>query len=103
LAENEKWAKQLSANCGVDDKILKSTLEELSESCYADAPTAKKVIEELTLSCHINAEELRRFVKEVAKNCPIDLKKLYEEIVKAEGEKNTAFEAIHSPQIRRLT
>lgn len=103
MAENEKWAKKLSASCGVDDKILKSALEELSESCYADAPTAKKVIEELTLSCHTNAEELRRFVKEVAKNCPLDLKKLYEEIVKAEGEKEHAFEAIHSPIIRRLT
>jgi hypothetical protein len=92
LNQNEKWAKELSSQCGVNPTLLKDLLEELGESCYGDAATSKKVLEELTLSCHLNEEELMKFVKDVSKSCPLDAKKLLKEILKAEGDKDKVLE-----------
>jgi len=93
---SEKWAKKLGSQCNLDPDFLKNALEELSESCSGDARTSQKVIEELTLKCNLNKDELKKFINEVSKNCPVDIKKLYEEISKAEGEKEEAFDAIYS-------
>lgn len=102
MADQKKWAKELSTKCGVDPKVLEFAIEELSESCGGDAPTSKKVIEELTTSCHLNEEELRKFVKNVSKNCPMDVKRLHAEIVEAEGRKEEAFKAIDKARERPL-
>jgi hypothetical protein len=93
---SEKWAKKLSGECNLDPDFLKTALEELSESCFGDARTSQKVIEELTLKCGVTKDELNKFISEVSKNCPVDAKKLYEEILKAEGEKDLAFDAIYT-------
>jgi Cft2 family RNA processing exonuclease len=98
MGVDEKWAKKLSAVCGVSDRFLQMALEELTESCGADAPTSKKIIEELTLSCHLDQKELMEFVKQVSKNCPVDIQKLYDEIVNAEGDKAKALDAIEEPE-----
>jgi hypothetical protein len=95
LADDKKWAKELSANCGVDAKVLEFLHEELSESCSGDAANSKRVIEELTTSCHFNEAELKKFMENVSKNCPLDMKRLHEEIVRAEGRKDLAYEAIN--------
>ena len=97
---SEKWAKKLSHECSLDSNFLKYALEELSESCFGDATSSQKVIEELTLKCSLTEDELRKFISEVSKNCPVDAKKLYEEVVNAEGEKAAAFEAIRSAAMR---
>jgi hypothetical protein len=94
LSEKKKWAEKLSSQCGLSSAFLSSVLDELSESCYGDATTSKTVIEELTLSCHMNEAELRKFIGDVSKNCPMNLKKLKDEVVKAEGKKEEAFQAI---------
>jgi hypothetical protein len=91
---SEKWAQNLSSECGVEPKVLQFAMEELKETCYGDANTAKKIVEELTLSCGFKKEDLEKFIKEVSKNCPMDIKKLQEEVAKAEGEKARAFEAV---------
>jgi len=100
LSEQKKWAKKLSATCGLDPKILETAMEELSESCYGDSRTAQKVIEELTMECRLNKEELSKFIKDVSKNCPIDIKKLHKEVNEAEGNKESAFEAINKAMVR---
>jgi len=99
---SSKWAKSLSSQCEVDPATLQLVLEELSESCYGDARTAKKVIEELTLKCHFNEDDLKRFKTEVSKNCPVDAKKLHQEVIQAEGEKEHAFQAIDRAARRPL-
>jgi hypothetical protein len=71
-------------------------LEELRESCLGDALSAQKVIEELTLKCSLTEDELSKFIAEVSKNCPVDAKKLYKEVLKAEGEKEAAFNSIYN-------
>lgn len=93
-SDQDKWAKELSGQCGVDEKLLKMALEELSESCYSDSLTVKTVIEELTLSCHFDQKEMEKFVKTISKNCPIDAKKLRREIIDANGNKTEAWRAI---------
>jgi len=93
-SDKDKWAKELSGQCGVDAKLLKTALEELSESCHNDSPTAKKVIEELTLSCHFDQKEMEKLVKTMSKNCLIDAKKLHREIVEANGNKAQAWEVM---------
>lgn len=95
MSEDRKWAKMLSPKCGIDTKILESALEELSESCYGDAKTSRDIIEELTLSCHLDQAELKKFVSEVSRSCPMDSKKLKDEIIKAKGKKELAFQAIN--------
>lgn len=92
---SEKWAKKLGTECRLDPAFIKYLLEELSESCFGDATTSKKVIEELTLKCNLNENELRKFISEVSKNCPIDAKKLHTEIIKSEGRKDAAFQAVY--------
>jgi hypothetical protein len=73
---------------------LDDILKELSSSCYSDTETSKKVIEELTLSCSFEEGELRKFVREVSDHCPIDAKKLHQEVLKSEGNKEVAMQAI---------
>jgi Asp-tRNA(Asn)/Glu-tRNA(Gln) amidotransferase B subunit len=92
LSKDEKWAEELSSQCGISSAFLKRAMEEMSESCYADTKTSKDIIEELTLSCHMDKEELQKFVDEVSKNCPIDAKKLRDEVFKAEGDKNKVWQ-----------
>lgn len=93
-SDQDKWAKQLSGQCGVDPSLLKSALEELSESCHADSPTAKEIIEELTTSCHFDDKEMKEFVKTISKNCPIDVQKLRKEIVDTNGNKAEAWRVL---------
>jgi hypothetical protein len=93
---SEKWAEKLSGECGLSPNFLKYALEELSESCFGDTKSAREIIEELTLTCGLTEDDVRRFIAEVSKNCPIDPEKLYKEIVKAEGEKEKAFDAVYS-------
>ena len=100
LSEQKKWAEKLSSECGLSSAFLSSVLEELGESCYGDARTSQEIIRELTLSCQMNEDELRRFVSEVSKNCPIDSKKLHNEVTKAKGKKDTAFQAIGKAGVR---
>jgi Cft2 family RNA processing exonuclease len=92
LSQDKKWAEKLGLQCGLSPAFLKHVLEELNESCHGDATTSKEIIEELTLSCHLDEEELRRFVGEVSKNCPFEAKKIKEEVLKAEGDKNKLWE-----------
>jgi hypothetical protein len=66
----------------------------MSSSCYSDTETSMKVIEELTLSCGFEEGELRKFVREVADNCPVDAKKLHQEVLRSEGNKDAAMQAI---------
>lgn len=73
---------------------MASALEELSESCYGDAKTSKSVIEELALSCHMSEADLRKFISDVSKSCHMDVKKLKNEVIKAKGKKDLAFQAI---------
>jgi len=94
LSEQKKWAEKLGPQCGVSSAFLASALEELGESCYGDAKTSKSVIEELTLSCHMSEADLRKFISDVSKSCPMDVKKLKNEVIKAKGKKNLAFQAI---------
>lgn len=82
--------------------FLASAMEELSESCYGDAKTAKSIVEELTLSCHMNEADLRKFIGDVSKSCPMDVKKLKNEVVKANGKKDLAFQAITKAGSRGL-
>jgi hypothetical protein len=93
-SDQDKWSKKLSGECGVDQSLLKSALEELSESCYMDSPTAKDIIEELTLSCHFDKKEMEKFIKTISKNCPIDARKLKREIVDAKGNKDEAWRVL---------
>jgi hypothetical protein len=100
LSEQKKWAEKLSSKCGgVSSAFLASALEELSESCYGDAKTSKSVIEELTLSCHMNEADLRKFISDVSKSCPMDVKKLKNEVIKAKGKKDLAFQAIMKSRV----
>jgi hypothetical protein len=94
LSEQKKWAEKPSSQCGVSSAFLVSALEELGKSCYGDAKTSKSVIEELTLSCHMNEADLREFISDVSKSCPMDVKKLKNEVIKAKGKKDLAFQAI---------
>lgn len=98
---NTKWAKKLSGQCDLAPDVLQSALEELSESCYGDAETSRKAIEELTLKCHFSEADLKKFMNEVSKNCPMDAKKLHEEIVDAEGNREEAFRAINRVGVQR--
>jgi Cft2 family RNA processing exonuclease len=91
---SSKWAEQLSSKCNIEAKFLQYAVEELSESCYGDTKTSKEIIEELTLSCHFDSDELRKFIDQVSKNCPIDVAKLKDAVIRAEGEKGLAYEAI---------
>jgi len=93
--KEQKWAKELSSSCGINQSTLQSALEELSESCHGDSATSKKVIEELTLSCHFNEEDMRIFIRDVSRNCPVDVKKLQEEVHSAQGRKDEAYKAIN--------
>jgi hypothetical protein len=92
LSKDEKWADELSSQCGISSAFLKKAVEEISESCSADTQTAKDIIEELTLSCHMDKEELQKFVDEVSKSCPIDAKKLRDDVFRAEGDKNKVWQ-----------
>lgn len=94
MSEQKKWAEKLSSQCGVSSAFLASALEELSESCYGDAKTSKSVIEELALSCHMSEADLRKFISDISKSCPMDVKKLKNEVIKAKGKKDLAFQAI---------
>jgi hypothetical protein len=93
-SKSSKWAKKLSPKCDVGPAVLEDLLKELSSSCYSDTETSMKVIEELTLSCRFDEEELRKFVREVSAKCPVDAKKLHGEILKSEGNKEAAKQAI---------
>lgn len=66
----------------------------MSSSCYSDTETSQKIIEELTLSCGFEEKELRKFTSEVSDKCPIDAKKLHQEILRSEGNKELAMQAI---------
>ncbi|UCB60829.1 MAG: hypothetical protein JSV75_04330 [Candidatus Bathyarchaeota archaeon] len=90
-----EWAEQLGSKCDIDSETLEHVIEELSESCYGDAKTARKVVEELTLKCSFKKGELTKFIREVSQNCPMDAKKLHNEILKAEGKREQAFQAIY--------
>ena len=100
--DEDKWAKQLSGQCDIDQKLLKSALEELSESCYGDSPAAKEVIEELTLSCGFDQKDMEKFVKTISKNCPIDAKKLRREIIDSNGNKTEAWRMIDKAYRRMM-
>lgn len=103
MGAEEKWAKKLSAVCGVSDRFLQMALEELTESCGADATTSKKIIEELTVSCHVDQKELMEFVRQVAKNCPVDFDKLADEIAHAEGDKAKALSSLEDSSTKGVS
>jgi hypothetical protein len=69
-------------------------VKEMSSSCYSDTETTKQIIEELTLSCGFEEKELRKFTRDVADKCPIDAKKLHQEVLRSEGNKELAIQAI---------
>jgi hypothetical protein len=42
----------------------------------------------------MNETDLRKFISDVSKSCPMDVKKLKNEVIKAKGKKDLAFQAI---------
>lgn len=95
-----KWAKKLSAKCEIEPDVLESMLNELSSSCGGDTEIARQIIEELATSCGFKEKDLKKFVREVANNCPVDAKKLHAEVVKAQGNKDMALQAVYKSSMR---